>query len=147
MAAAFQPLSILLVDDSEDDILMAQKVFTKLNLPHKLTIAMNAAQALDYLNCTGRHSGRKPAEPDLLLLDINMPGMDGLQLLKKIKADKRLRKIPVIMLTTSASREDIRKSFENGAASFLTKPNSFEEYSDLMAQFSKYWTSVSARPK
>lgn len=147
MTPASQPLSILLVDDSEDDVLMAQKVFAKLNLPHKLAIAMNAAQALEYLNCSGKYSARKPVAPDLLLLDINMPGMDGLQLLKTIKADKKLRSIPVIMLTTSASREDIRKSFESGAASFITKPNSFEDYRDLMAQFSKYWISVSALPK
>jgi two-component system response regulator len=147
MSPAFQSLSILLVDDNEDDILMAQRVFAKLNLPHKLAVASSAAEALDYLNCAGKHSGRKAEPPDLLLLDINMPGMDGLELLKKLKADKALRKIPVIMLTSSASREDIRRSFESGAASFLTKPSSFEDYHALMSQFSKYWMSVSALPQ
>lgn len=147
MTAAFQPLRILLVDDSEDDVLMAQKVFARLDLPHKLDIATGSAEALDYLNCAGKYCDRKATAPDLLLLDINMPGMGGLELLKTIKNDKNLRKIPVIMLTTSASREDVRKSFENGAASFITKPNSFQEYHDLMAQFSKYWMSVSALPQ
>ena len=147
MNAAFQPLSILLVDDSEDDILLAQRVFAKLNLPHTLAVAFSAAEALDYLNCTGKHSGRKPTCPDLLLLDINMPGMDGLELLKKLKADKNLKKIPVIMLTSSASHDDIRRSFESGAASYLTKPSSFQGYSDLLAQFSAYWISVSALPQ
>ena len=147
MPAAFQSLHILLVDDSEDDIHMAQEVFSKLNLPHKLDTAMNAAQALDYLSCSGKYSGRKKVPPDLLLLDINMPGMDGLELLKRLKTDKNHKKIPVIMLTTSASRDGIRKSFEHGAASFITKPNSFDDYRDLIAQFSKYWISVSALPK
>ncbi len=147
MSAAFQPLSILLVDDSEDDIIMAQKVFAKLNFPHTLAVACSAAEALDCLNCAGKHAGKKAPAPDLILLDINMPGMDGLELLKKLKADKSLKKIPVIMLTSSASRDDIRKSFENGAASFLTKPSNFEGYRELMAQFSKYWMSVSALPQ
>lgn len=147
MTADPQSLSILLVDDSEDDVLLARKVFATLNLPHVLHVAMNAAQALDYLNCSGKHSDRKKTPPDLLLLDINMPGMDGLELLKTLKAHKDHKKIPVIILTTSASRDDIRKSFENGAASFITKPNSFDAYRDLMTQFSKYWVSVSALPK
>jgi two-component system response regulator len=147
MSPAFQSLNILLVDDSEDDILMAQKVFDKLSLPHTLAVAGSAAEALDYLNCAGKHAARKKIAPDLILLDINMPGMDGLELLKKLKADKSLKKIPVIMLTSSASRDDIRKSFESGAASFLTKPSNFEGYRDLMAQFSKYWMSVSALPQ
>lgn len=147
MGAAFQPLNILLVDDSEDDVVMARKVFAKLDMPHTLAVAGSAAEALDYLNCSGRHAGRKRTAPDLLLLDINMPGMDGLELLKKLKADKDLKKIPVIMLTSSASQEDIRRSFESGAASFITKPSSFEGYRDLMSQFSKYWMSVSSLPQ
>lgn len=147
MQAASQGLTILLVDDSEDDVLLAQKVFARLLFPHKLDVAMSGAEALEYLNCTGKYAKRKNEPPGLLLLDINMPGMDGLELLKKIKADKALRRIPVIMLTSSASPNDIRRSFETGAASYITKPSSFEGYRDLMSQFGSYWMSVSSLPQ
>lgn len=147
MDAASHSLTILLVDDSEDDILLAQQVFSKLDLPHKLEVAMSAAEALEYLGCKGKHAARKKTNPDLLLLDINMPGMDGLELLKKLKADRELRKIPVIMLTSSASQADIKKCFESGAASFLTKPSDFEGYRALMTQFTHYWRTVSCLPQ
>lgn len=147
MDAASHSLTILLVDDSEDDILLAQRVFAKLELPHKLEVAMSAAEALDYLDCKGKYAGRRKTNPDLLLLDINMPGMDGLELLKKLKADKELRKIPAIMLTSSASQADIKRSFESGAASFITKPSNFEGYRNLMSQFTQYWRTVSCLPQ
>ncbi|MDA8132368.1 MAG: response regulator [Elusimicrobia bacterium] len=139
-------LNILLVDDSEDDVLLAKAVFSRLAFPHNLATLSNAAAALDYLRCAGSYSGRKPVPPDLLLLDINMPGMDGFSLLREIKADQRLRKIPVIMLTTSSSATDIRRSYEHGAASFLTKPANFEGFREMMRRVGKYWTSVSALP-
>jgi CheY-like chemotaxis protein len=140
-------LDILLVDDSEDDVLMARKVFSRLPFPHSLATAACAAEALDYLRRAGKHSGRKGGLPHLLLLDINMPGMDGFELLRLLKADPELKKIPVIMLTTSASREDVRRSYECGAASFITKPETFEGFRDLMGKFAGYWLSVSALPQ
>lgn len=147
MSAENNGLEILLVDDSEDDLLMARKVFSRLPFPHRLETASCAAEALDYLRRSGRHAERKGPQPHLLLLDINMPGMDGFGLLRLLKADPELRKIPVIMLTTSASREDVRRSYECGAASFITKPETFEGFSDLMGKFAGYWLSVSALPQ
>lgn len=147
MSGVLGGLDILLVDDSEDDLLMARKVFSRLPFPHTLETAASASEALDYLRRSGKHDGRKGAQPHLLLLDINMPGMDGFGLLRVLKADPELKKIPVIMLTTSAAREDIRRSYECGAASFITKPGSFEGFSDLMKLFAGYWLSVSALPQ
>jgi len=145
--AAHGGLDILLVDDNEDDLLMARKVFSRLPFPHRLETASCAAEALDYLRRSGKHEGRKGGQPHLLLLDINMPGMDGFGLLRLLKADPELRKIPVIMLTTSASHDDVRKSYECGAASFITKPETFEGFSGLMRKFAGYWLSVSALPQ
>ncbi|MDA8244893.1 MAG: response regulator [Elusimicrobia bacterium] len=139
-------LNILLVDDSEDDVMLAEAVFSRLAFPHTLKTLTSGAAALDYLRCAGDHSGRKPEPPDLLLLDINMPGMDGISLLRALKADPKLRKIPVIMLTTSSSAADIRRSYEHGAASFLTKPTNFEGFKEMMHRVGSYWTSVSALP-
>jgi len=147
MSTSGPQLSILLVDDNEDDALMAKHAFAKLAIPHQLQVATDGREALEYLNCTGKFAGRKNVLPDLLLLDINMPGMDGFSLLKAMKADKALRKIPVVMLTSSASHEDVSRSYECGAASFLTKPDSFDGYHSLMGQFSSYWMSVSLLPE
>lgn len=147
MSTSGPQLSILLVDDSEDDALMAKHAFAKLAIPHQMQVVTDGREALDYLNCAGKFTGRKNTLPDLLLLDINMPGMDGFSLLKALKADKALRKIPVVMLTTSSSREDVARSYECGAASFLTKPDSFDGYHALMGQFSSYWMSVSLLPE
>ncbi len=146
MNAANGGLDILLVDDSEDDVLMAREVFSRLSFPHSLSVASNACLALEYLRRAGRHAGRTGPQPDLILLDINMPGMDGFELLRTLKADPELRKIPVIMLTTSSSSDDVRRSYECGAASFITKPGDFKSFSALMEGFSRYWTLISETP-
>ncbi len=140
-------LNILLVDDSEDDIIMAQKAFAQLSFPHKLETVMSAQAALDYLQCRGSYADRKPVLPDILLLDINMPLMNGFALLKILKADQLLKKIPVIMLTSSSAMEDVSRSYECGAASFITKPESFEGFKNLLGDFGKYWLTVSALPQ
>ncbi len=147
MNNAFPELRILMVDDSEDDIILARKVFSGLKFPHKLQVAMSATEALDFLSRSVRHPGRKNEPPHLILLDLHMPGMDGLDLLRRLKADKTLRKIPVIMLTSSEEQEDIKESFECGAASYICKPGTVETYSKVMSQFSSYWTGISALPQ
>ena len=146
MSGPAQRLNIVLVDDSEDDALMASTVLEHLKLPHKLKCFSDGREALDYLRCEGKHAGRKSVMPDLLLVDINMPLMDGLTLLRAIKEDKALKKLPVIMLTSSTARADIARSFECGAASYLTKPSSYEGYKKLLHGFGNYWLTVSALP-
>ena len=143
----YNGLNILLVDDSEDDIMIAQKAFAQLSFPHKLETAPSAQAALDYLQCRGKYADRKPVLPDLLLLDINMPLMNGFALLKILKADQLLKKIPVIILTSSSAREDVSRSYECGAASYLTKPGSFEGFKNLLGDFTRYWLTVSALPQ
>lgn len=147
MAIPYSGLKILLVDDGEDDILMAKKVFSELGFKHTLDTVMDACEAMAYLNCSGKYSGRKPELPDLMLLDINLPMVDGITLLKSLKGSEKFRQIPVIMLTTSSSSADISRSYACGAASYITKPASFAEFKAVMGQFSLYWLSVSALPQ
>ncbi|MDD2806749.1 MAG: response regulator [Elusimicrobiales bacterium] len=147
MSGSIRRLNILLVDDSDDDALMARTTLEHLGLPHKIKTFCDGRQALDYLRCAGKYADRKPALPDLLLVDINMPLMDGLSFLRAIKEDAALKKLPVIMLTSSTAREDITRSFEAGAASYLAKPNNFEGYKKLLHSFGNYWLTVSALPE
>lgn len=147
MNTSYSGLRILLVDDSEDDTLMAKKAFAAMGFKHSLTTVADASEALDYLHCRGKYSGRKPVLPDLMLLDISLPMMDGFALLRRLKADPAFKKIPVTMLTTSSSRDDITRSYEYGAASFITKPASFECFKDVICQFGRYWLSVSTLPQ
>lgn len=139
-------LSILLVEDNEDDVLIAQRAFKEFKFINEVTVARDGQETLDLLTAAGRYAGGKPLKPALILLDITLPLMDGISTLKKIKADPELRAIPVIMLTTSSRREDIESSYGNGAASYITKPASLEEFLELARRFELYWVTVSKLP-
>jgi len=138
--------SILLVEDNEDDVLIARRAFREFKVFCEINVARDGQEALDMLNGSGRCSGRKPLRPSLILMDITMPLMDGIAVLKNLKADSFLRRIPVVMLTTSARQEDIVRSYENGAASYITKPSSLNEFLDMTRKFETYWVSVSKLP-
>lgn len=143
----FSRLKLFLVDDNEDDVLMVRSALSALDARHALDAASSAPEGLDYLRGTGKYAGKRPPLPDLLLLDINMPGMDGFSMLKELKADPALRKIPVIMLSTSDSPQDIRKCYDSGAASYLTKPGTAEGFKEIFGSLLSYWRTVSALPE
>jgi len=139
-------LSVLLVEDNEDDVLIAQRAFREFTVISEVNVARDGQEALDMLYAAGRFSGQKALRPSIILLDITLPLMDGLAVLKKLKADPVLRGIPAIMLTTSSRHEDIVRSYENGAASYITKPASLEEFLELARKFEMYWVTVSKLP-
>lgn len=139
-------LSVLLVEDNDDDILIAQRAFKDLKFISNMHIARDGQEALDMLSAAGSRAGQKPLRPSIILLDITLPLMDGIALLKRLKADPVLRVIPVVMLTTSSRHEDIVRAYENGAASYITKPASLEEFLELARKLELYWTSVSRLP-
>jgi len=141
-----EKLSLLLVEDNEDDVLIAQRAFKEFKVISEVNVAHDGQEALDMLYAAGRYSGRKPLRPAIMLLDITLPLMDGLAVLKKLKADPALRAIPVVMLTTSSRHEDIVRSYESGAASYITKPASLEEFLELARRFELYWLTVSKLP-
>jgi two-component system response regulator len=141
-----EKLSALLVEDNEDDVLIAQRAFKEFKLISEVYIARDGQEALDLLSATGARAGQKPLRPSVILLDITLPLMDGISLLKRLKADHSLRGIPVVMLTTSSRHEDIVRAYEAGAASYITKPASLEEFLDLARKFEMYWVTVSKLP-
>ena len=146
MTSERENLSVLLVEDNDDDVLIAQRAFKEFKFISTVHIARDGQEALDMLTASGKRAGTKPLRPSIILLDITLPLMDGMALLKKLKADPLLRGIPVVMLTTSSRHEDVVRSYENGAASYITKPASLEEFLELARRFEMYWVSVSKLP-
>jgi len=141
-----EKLSLLLVEDNDDDVLIAQRAFKEFKFITTVHVARDGQEALDMLSASGSRGGQKPLRPSIILLDITLPLMDGIAVLKRLKADPSLRTIPVVMLTTSSRNEDIQRSYENGAASYITKPASLEEFLELARRFEMYWVSVSKLP-
>ncbi len=139
-----QPIEILLVDDNDDDIVLLEESFRDSRFLNLMQIMHDGDEALAYLQREGKYANAKP--PGLVLLDINMPKMNGFDVLRVMKADPVLRTIPVVMLTTSTRDEDIARSYEGGACSFVSKPVSFEKLKEVVKQFTLYWTLVSVVP-
>lgn len=134
------PLRILLVDDSEDDLFLMKEALDSERICNDVDSVRSGEEALEYL--------RRPDQkhPSIVLLDINMPRMNGFETLEMIKADPDLRSIPIAMLTTSKSDEDMLRSYHDGACSFISKPLSMESLGRLAKAFSLYWTLVARTP-
>ena len=146
MSEELKPIDVLLVDDSEDDTLIVKRVFKKIGFTNKFRSVSSGEEALDLLHYRGKYKDGKDPLPGLILLDISMPGMDGFEVLKQLKGDEKLKKIPVVMLTTSGEQEDVVRSYEGGVCSYITKPVNREEFFKVLEQFNIYWTMVSKTP-
>ena len=146
MAETFnpQPVEILLVDDNEDDVVLLEESFRDSKFVNLLHVVHDGEEALAYLRREGKH--RTARIPGLVLLDINMPKMNGFEVLRAMKGDPLLRTIPVVMLTTSTRDEDIARSYDSGACSFVSKPVNFEKLKEVIKQFTLYWSLVSVVP-
>ena len=138
------PIEILVVDDNDDDVLIIQEAFTQEKLVNVLQVVRDGEEALAYLRRQGKY--HDAGQPGLVLLDINMPKKDGLEVLKEIKQDASLRHIPVVMLTTSSRDEDVIRSYSGGACSYITKPVMVEKLREVLKQFELYWALVSKIP-
>ena len=133
-------VNILLVEDSPDDILIAQKALKEAKLVNKLWIVRDGQEALEFLFHRGKYEDIKSSpRPGLILLDINLPKVNGLDVLKKIKADQDLRRIPTVMLTVSRRDEDVVKGYNDGCNSFIQKPVEFEKFVEAVKEISLYW--------
>lgn len=133
-------LVIVMADDDEDDRLLTRDALQESKVLNTLIFVENGMQLWQYLKGEGDYTDRaKYPLPGIVLLDLNMPVMDGREVLKKIKSDKDLRRIPIVILTTSKAEEDKYRTYDLGAASYITKPVSFESLVELMRTLGRYW--------
>ncbi|GGL82317.1 response regulator [Deinococcus aerolatus] len=135
--APARQIEILLVEDSEPDILLTLEAFEEARVPNRLHVARDGVEALRFLRGEGEYAGAP--RPDLILLDINMPRKNGLEVLREIKADTRLVSIPVLMLTTSQADDDVRSSYEFHASGYMVKPVGFENFLHAIRAFEDFW--------
>ncbi len=140
-------VTILMADDDEDDCLLAQEALAETRLANHLYIVQDGEQLMDYLYQRGKYSDFNIfPRPELILLDLNMPKKDGREALKQIKTDANLRRIPIVILTTSKADEDIYRSYDLGANSFITKPVTFSGLVEVMKTIGKYWFEIVELP-
>ena len=134
---------ILLVDDNPDDVALTLRALKKSKVANDVVVARDGVEALDYVFGTGAHAGRNTrAQPQVILLDIKMPRMDGLEVLRRLRADARTRHIPVVMLTSSKEDRDLIESYDRGANSFVRKPVDFLEFVEAVQSLNVYWLVV-----
>ena len=140
-----QPVEILLVDDNEDDIIIIQEVFADMKLVTIVNTVRDGEEALAYLQRKGKYKDARV--PDLVLLDINMPKMNGYEVLERMKTDPGLQSLPVIMLTMSEREEDVVRAHESGACSFIHKSVGLDQFRERLKQYEHYWAGISRIPK
>jgi CheY-like chemotaxis protein len=141
-------LEILLVEDSPDDLELTQRALRKANLTNPIHVARDGAEALDFIFCEGVHASRDIANPPrVILLDLKLPKVDGLEVLKRIKADARTAAIPVVVLTSSKEQNDVVESYALGVNSYIVKPVNFERFAEAVQQLGMYWLLLNQPPR
>jgi two-component system response regulator len=131
---------ILLVEDNANDEALTQRAFKKANIANKVVVARDGAQALDYLFARGDFAARDPGEiPQVILLDLNLPKVGGLDVLRAIRADARTKLLPVVVLTSSKQDRDLVDGYSLGANSYVVKPVDFSQFSEAVRQLGLYW--------
>ena len=139
---------ILLVEDNPDDVELTLRAFEKSNVANEIVVTRDGQGALDYLFAAGQYAGRdQDVVPEVVLLDLKLPKIDGLEVLRRMRADQRTRRIPVVILTTSSEESDKVSSYDLGANSFVRKPVSFVEFIDAARQLGLYWLVVNEAPE
>ncbi len=139
--------TILLVEDNLDDIELTLRAFEKGKITSRTVIARDGVEALDYIFASGAYTGRDTADaPAVILLDLNLPRIDGIEVLKRVRADARVQHIPIVILTSSRSDRDRRESYSLGANSYIQKPVDFEYFSELARQIILYWLVLNQPP-
>ena len=142
-----KPMQILMADDDEDDRRAVAKAWQTSRAVNPIEFVNDGEELMDYLHRSGEFSGLAAStRPGLILLDLNMPKKDGREALKEIKADPNLRQIPVIVLTTSKAEEDIYRTYDLGANSFITKPVTFNSLVELIQVIGNYWIEIVETP-
>ena len=143
----FNLIPILLAEDDPDDIEITHRAFKKGNISNPLYIVRDGEEALEFLRNEGRYTDKKLApRPGLILLDLNMPRVDGREVLKIVKNDSSLRRIPIIVMTTSKHEKDVLCSYDYGANTYITKPLNFNDFIEALQIVGKYWLGIAEIP-
>ncbi len=142
----FEKVDILLVEDNPTDAELTMRALRKGNLANQITWVKDGAEALEFIFRNGAYAGRPDQNPRLILLDLKLPKLDGIEVLKRIKADDRTRPIPVVMVTSSQEGRDITESYNLGVNSYVVKPVEFEQFSETVARAGFYWMLVNKTP-
>ena len=132
--------TILLVEDNDDDVELTRRAFARGNLINELIVVRDGQEALDYLFATGAYADRDAASlPHVVLLDLNLPKINGLEVLRRIRSDETTKRLPVVVLTTSKEEKDIFGSYDLGANSYVRKPVDFSQFTESVQQLGLYW--------
>jgi two-component system, response regulator len=142
----YQAVEILLVEDTATDAEMTMRALKKRGLANEIVWVKDGSEALDFLFRAGAFSGRDDRQPKLVLLDVKMPKVDGLDVLRRMMADDKLRVVPVVMLTSSAEERDIVDSYRLGANSYVVKPMDLDEFDRVVSEMGLYWMLVNKTP-
>lgn len=137
---------ILLVEDNCDDVEITLRAFRKSNVPSEIVVVRDGVEALDYMFAAGAHAGRQKSQPDVILLDLKLPRVGGLEVLRRLRGEERTRRVPVVVLTSSNEEKDILSSYDLGASSFVRKPVDFTEFMEVARQLGQYWLVTNESP-
>jgi CheY-like chemotaxis protein len=137
---------ILMVEDDAKDVELTLTALEEYNLANEVVVTHDGEQALDYLYCRGEYKTRSRDNPAVMLLDLKLPKVDGLEVLKKIKADERLRIIPIVVLTSSKEEKDMVASYKLGVNAYVVKPVDFHEFANAIKELGVFWAIINEAP-
>jgi two-component system response regulator len=141
-------VDILLVEDSQDDIDLTLHTLRRENLANHIFVVRDGEEALDFLFCSGPYAGRNPADmPKLVLLDLKLPKVDGMEVLRRLRADPRTKVLPVVIMTSSKEERDVANSYHLGVNSYIQKPVDFEQFRQTVKTIGLYWLLINQRPQ
>jgi CheY-like chemotaxis protein len=137
---------ILLAEDNPKDVDLTTRALAKSNLANRLVVAHDGVEALEYLHGEGAFAGREPEDPAVVLLDIKMPRKDGLEVLREIRADPALKRLPVVILTSSREQQDLIAGYDLGANAYVVKPVDFDDFIRAVRELGVFWALINERP-
>lgn len=137
---------ILLVEDDPNEVELILAALSDNHFANRVVTVKDGEEAIEYLFCRGRHAGRATGPPAIVLLDLKLPRVDGFEVLKQLKADEKLKCLPVVILTSSSETPDIDRAYRLGAGSYIVKPIDFHQFVDVMRRIGAYWAIVAAPP-
>ena len=144
---SYAPIEILLVEDNPADVKLTLRAFEKNNLTNRIHVVRDGAEALDFLFCTGEYATRRTDEvPKVILLDLKLPKVDGIEVLRRVKSDERTKAIPVVVLTSSREDRDIVETYNLGVNSYIVKPVDFNQFTEAMREIGSYWLLMNQVP-